>query len=263
MGIHCSKQPETTFHQFCEKPLHITFKETQSAEETSSFLHPPSDLCCSLYACPPMPVTMNIMRTCFNISITTKMKRKCAKSETLTFLLRLTIKKVLAIASPDDLRHTGGTSVLLGSTFKKHSVSKLSINITRSNHQLSAKRHICSHTYMQQFLTKNVNHTHTRIQALQHKEDGILLLSVCGHTVPFTEWHKKLDHISQGSAATYLRGGVILNNDTIANLLLSPEVKEVQQVSAIVDEPMQRAASQQMLFDSRGGFSGTSYPMKT
>ena len=25
-GLHCSKQLETTFHQFCEKPLHITFK---------------------------------------------------------------------------------------------------------------------------------------------------------------------------------------------------------------------------------------------
>jgi len=26
MGLYCSKQLETTFHQFCEKPLHITFK---------------------------------------------------------------------------------------------------------------------------------------------------------------------------------------------------------------------------------------------
>jgi len=25
-GLYCSKQLETTFHQFCEKPLHITFK---------------------------------------------------------------------------------------------------------------------------------------------------------------------------------------------------------------------------------------------
>jgi len=24
-GLYCSKQLETTFHQFCEKPLHITF----------------------------------------------------------------------------------------------------------------------------------------------------------------------------------------------------------------------------------------------
>jgi len=26
MDLYCSKQLETTFHQFCEKPLHITFK---------------------------------------------------------------------------------------------------------------------------------------------------------------------------------------------------------------------------------------------
>jgi len=26
-GLYCSKQLETTFHQFCEKPLHITFKD--------------------------------------------------------------------------------------------------------------------------------------------------------------------------------------------------------------------------------------------
>jgi len=26
MGLYCIKQLETTFHQFCEKPLHITFK---------------------------------------------------------------------------------------------------------------------------------------------------------------------------------------------------------------------------------------------
>jgi len=25
-GLYCSKQLETTFHQFCEKPLHMTFK---------------------------------------------------------------------------------------------------------------------------------------------------------------------------------------------------------------------------------------------
>jgi len=25
-GLYYSKQLETTFHQFCEKPLHITFK---------------------------------------------------------------------------------------------------------------------------------------------------------------------------------------------------------------------------------------------
>jgi len=25
-GLYCCKQLETTFHQFCEKPLHITFK---------------------------------------------------------------------------------------------------------------------------------------------------------------------------------------------------------------------------------------------
>jgi len=30
-GLYCSKQLETTFHQFCEKPLHITFN--------SHFLH--------------------------------------------------------------------------------------------------------------------------------------------------------------------------------------------------------------------------------
>jgi len=26
-GLYCSKQLETAFHQFCEKPLHITFKQ--------------------------------------------------------------------------------------------------------------------------------------------------------------------------------------------------------------------------------------------
>jgi len=26
-GLYRSKQLETTFHQFCEKPLHITFKD--------------------------------------------------------------------------------------------------------------------------------------------------------------------------------------------------------------------------------------------
>jgi len=25
MGLYCSKQLETTIHQFCEKPYHITF----------------------------------------------------------------------------------------------------------------------------------------------------------------------------------------------------------------------------------------------
>jgi len=28
MRLYCNKQLETTFHQFCEKPLHITFKAT-------------------------------------------------------------------------------------------------------------------------------------------------------------------------------------------------------------------------------------------
>jgi len=28
MGLYCSKQLETSFHQFCEKLLHITFKGT-------------------------------------------------------------------------------------------------------------------------------------------------------------------------------------------------------------------------------------------
>jgi len=26
MRLYCNKQLETTFHQFCEKPLHITFE---------------------------------------------------------------------------------------------------------------------------------------------------------------------------------------------------------------------------------------------
>jgi len=26
MGLYCSKQLATNFHQFCEKPMHITFK---------------------------------------------------------------------------------------------------------------------------------------------------------------------------------------------------------------------------------------------
>jgi len=30
MGLYCSKQLETTFHQFCEKQLHITFKLYES-----------------------------------------------------------------------------------------------------------------------------------------------------------------------------------------------------------------------------------------
>jgi len=28
-GLYCSKQLETTFHQFCEKPLHVTFKSVE------------------------------------------------------------------------------------------------------------------------------------------------------------------------------------------------------------------------------------------
>jgi len=33
MGLYCSKQLETTFHQFCEKPLHITFKASLIASK--------------------------------------------------------------------------------------------------------------------------------------------------------------------------------------------------------------------------------------
>ena len=37
-NLYCSKQLETTFHQFCEKPLHITFKGTCLFQRSSCFL---------------------------------------------------------------------------------------------------------------------------------------------------------------------------------------------------------------------------------
>jgi len=40
MGLYCSKQLETTFYQFCEKPLHITFNRQASqlkAEKEACF----------------------------------------------------------------------------------------------------------------------------------------------------------------------------------------------------------------------------------
>jgi len=35
-GLYCSKQLETTFHQFCEKPLHITVKVRRAQELTEA-----------------------------------------------------------------------------------------------------------------------------------------------------------------------------------------------------------------------------------
>jgi len=35
-GLYCSKQLETTFHQFCDKPLHIIFKVIENS--TTSLL---------------------------------------------------------------------------------------------------------------------------------------------------------------------------------------------------------------------------------
>jgi len=32
-GLYCSEQLETTFHQFCEKPLHITFKRPVNSDK--------------------------------------------------------------------------------------------------------------------------------------------------------------------------------------------------------------------------------------
>ena len=50
-GLYCSKQLETTFHQFCQKPLHITFRGR--VETTSSYsgrLAPvPDGLCQSMW----------------------------------------------------------------------------------------------------------------------------------------------------------------------------------------------------------------------
>jgi len=55
-GLYCNKQLETTFHQFCEKPLHITFKlhsrrpilldtDTLWTESAKNYLNAASDTC--------------------------------------------------------------------------------------------------------------------------------------------------------------------------------------------------------------------------
>ena len=47
-GLYCSKQLETTFHQFCEKPLHITFKGTKVRHVSGVIPNRLADLSCKL-----------------------------------------------------------------------------------------------------------------------------------------------------------------------------------------------------------------------
>jgi len=37
MHLYCNKQLETTVHQFCEKPLHITFNSINQCTLTANF----------------------------------------------------------------------------------------------------------------------------------------------------------------------------------------------------------------------------------